>query len=147
MISESRPYVSLVRIIDFKNLMSKIAVIKMIFANKNRHKMKTPPPISVRSGLKKLGLALKKARLRRRLPMELVSDRAGISRETLSKIQDGDPGVSMGNYASVIFALGFGTEWMKLADLSNDPVGMAFDEERLPKRARSLAVAKGKSEA
>ena len=69
--------------------MPKIVVIKVIFANKNRHKMKTPPPISVRSGLKKLGLALKKARLRRRLPMELVSDRAGISRETLSKIQNG----------------------------------------------------------
>lgn len=100
--------------------------------------MKNPPSISVRSGLKKLGLALKKARLRRRIPMEIISDRAGISRETLSKIQNGDPGVSMGNYASVIFALGFGTEWMKLADLSNDPVGMAFDEERLPKRARSI---------
>ncbi|GAB1254101.1 hypothetical protein [Desulfovibrio falkowii] len=100
--------------------------------------MKNPPPISVRAGLKKLGLALKKARLRRRIPMEIISDRAGISRETLSKIQNGDPGVSMGNYASVIFALGFGTEWMKLADLSNDPVGMAFDEERLPKRARSI---------
>ena len=128
--------------------MHKIVVIKKIFANKNRHKMKTPPPIAVRSGLKKLGLALKKARLRRRLPMELVSDRAGISRETLSKIQNGDPGVSMGNYASVIFALGFGTDWMKRAELSNDPVGMAFDEERLPKRARSmLAVARGKSEA
>jgi hypothetical protein len=110
--------------------------------------MKNPPPISVRSGLKKLGLALKKARLRRRLPMEIISDRAGISRETLSKIQNGDPGVSMGNYASVIFALGFGTEWMKLADLGNDPVGMALDEERLPKRARPLMVTvKEKSEA
>ena len=54
----------------------------------------------------------------------------------------------MGNYASVIFALGFGTEWMKLADLGNDPVGMALDEERLPKRARPLMVTvKEKSEA
>lgn len=99
--------------------------------------MKNVSPISVRFGLKSLGLSLKKARLRRRLSMALVSDRAGISRETLAKIQNGDPGVSMGNYASVIYALGFGTEWMRLADLVNDPVGLALDEERLPQRVRA----------
>ncbi|MBG0789923.1 MAG: helix-turn-helix transcriptional regulator [Desulfovibrionaceae bacterium] len=102
--------------------------------------MKKKLPISVRSGLKNLGESLKKARLRRRLKMVTVADRAGISRETLAKIQKGDPGVSMGNYAAVIFALGLGTDWMGLADISEDKVGQALDEERIPRRARDLKV-------
>lgn len=104
--------------------------------------MKRKPPISVRRNLKNLGESLKKARLRRRLTMEIVADRAGISRETLSKIQAGDPGVSMGNYASVIFALGFGTEWMGFADFPNDKVGQMLENERLPQRARTKRAQK-----
>ncbi len=97
-------------------------------------------PISVRSGLKRLGESLRKARLRRRLRMVTVADRAGISRETLAKIQRGDPGVSMGNYAAVIFALGLGTGWMSLADITEDTVGQTLDDERLPKRAREASI-------
>ncbi|SDB40189.1 Helix-turn-helix domain-containing protein [Desulfonatronum thiosulfatophilum] len=99
---------------------------------------KLKPPLSVRQGLVHLGEDLRRARLRRGLKMTLVAERAGISRETLAKIQKGDPGVSMGAYAAVIFALGMGTKWMRLADISNDPVGQALETERLPKRARGL---------
>lgn len=98
--------------------------------------MKRKLPISIRSGLKKLGDDLKKARLRRRLKMSVIADRAGISRETLSKIQKGDPGVSMGSYSAVIFAIGLGSDWMRLADIEKDPTGRILDEERIPQRAR-----------
>jgi transcriptional regulator with XRE-family HTH domain len=102
--------------------------------------MKKQLPISLRKGLKGLGESLKKARLRRRLKMVTVADRAGISRETLAKIQRGDPGVGIGNYAAVIFALGLGTDWMNLADITEDVVGQALDEERLPTRVRETGV-------
>jgi len=46
----------------------------------------------------------------------------------------------MGSYASVIFALGLGTHWMKLADISNDKMGQALDEERIPQRVRNVSV-------
>jgi DNA-binding phage protein len=72
--------------------------------------------------------------------MVTVADRAGISRETLARIQRGDPGVSMGNYAAVIFALGLGTGWMSLADITEDTVGQTLDDERLPKRARESSI-------
>jgi len=68
--------------------------------------------------------------------MSLVAERAGISRETLAKIQRGEPGVSMGHYASVVFALGLGTKWLAFASIENDAVGRMLDEERLPKRVR-----------
>jgi DNA-binding Xre family transcriptional regulator len=44
--------------------------------------------------------------LRRRLMMKNVSQRAFISRSTLQKLEAGNPGVSMGIYASVISFIG-----------------------------------------
>jgi len=98
--------------------------------------LKRKPSISIRRNLKTLGKDLKNARLRRRLKMTTIAERAGISRETLAKIQKGDPGVSMGAYAMVIFAIGLGTDWMSLADIKNDQMGQMIDEDRIPKRAR-----------
>lgn len=103
-------------------------------------KKKRGPSVSVRNGLKRLGDDIRKARLRRRLKMTLVAERAGISRETLAKIQKGDPGVSMGNYAMVIFAIGLGVDWMNLAAIDKDDTGQMLDEERIPRRARDAGT-------
>ena len=94
------------------------------------------PSISVRRGLRKLGDDLRKARIRRKLTMAVVDDRAGISRETLSKIQKGDPRVSMGAYAMVVMALGMGVSWMDFADIRHDTYGQIIEDEDLPQRVR-----------
>ena len=52
-----------------------------------------------------MGEQIKLARLRRNIPAQLVSDRAGISRQTLISIEKGCPTVSMGAYAAVLHAL------------------------------------------
>jgi transcriptional regulator with XRE-family HTH domain len=104
------------------------------------YKQKRPPSIQIRKGLIRLGDDIKKARLRRRLKMSIVADRAGISRETLSKIQKGDYGVSIGNYASVIAAIGLGTNWMNLASIENDRLGRILDDENVPFRARDSGL-------
>jgi len=98
--------------------------------------MKRKLPLAVSSGLKKLGADIKKARLRRRLKISVIADRAGVGRETVAKIQKGDSGVGIGNYAAVIFAVGLGVDWMNLADIENDNIGRILDEERIPLRAR-----------
>ena len=56
--------------------------------------------------LERLGEDIKLARLRRKLSMEQVSERAGISPSTLWQIEKGMPSVSMGYYAQVLFVLG-----------------------------------------
>ena len=56
--------------------------------------------------LSKLGENIKLARLRRRLPAEIVAERAVISRATLTKVEKGSSSAAMGIYASVLFALG-----------------------------------------
>ena len=68
--------------------------------------------------------------------MAVVADRAGISRETLSKIQKGDPRVSMGAYAMVVMALGMGGSWMEFADIRHDTYGQIIEDEDLPQRVR-----------
>lgn len=55
--------------------------------------------------LKTLGEQIKLARLRRDLSVELVAERAGISRSSLWKVESGNPAVAMGIYAAVLHAL------------------------------------------
>jgi hypothetical protein len=63
-----------------------------------------------------------------------MAQRAFISRPTLIKIEKGDPGVGMGTYATVLFVLGMIDKLRELASARTDEVGLALEEERLPKR-------------
>lgn len=100
---------------------------------KKRKKANTLP-IPVNRALRKLGQDLSDARRRRRIPVALMAERAAINRMTLYKIERGEPGVSMGSYATVLFVLGLIEPLSGMADAKNDPVGLALEEERLPKR-------------
>jgi transcriptional regulator with XRE-family HTH domain len=51
------------------------------------------------------GENLKLARLRRKYSADSVAQRAGITRRTLSKVEQGDPGVALGVYARVMQVL------------------------------------------
>lgn len=55
--------------------------------------------------LSQMGEQIKLARLRRNLSVELVSERAAISRATLWNVEKGSPSVSIGVYAAVLHAL------------------------------------------
>ncbi|MGD0861041.1 MAG: hypothetical protein ABR912_17245 [Terracidiphilus sp.] len=91
-------------------------------------------PIPVKSALRKLGSDIRDARRRRRIPSAVMAQRANISRTTLVKVEKGDPGVGMGTYAAVLFALGMLDRLRDLASAKTDEIGLALEEERLPKR-------------
>ncbi len=55
--------------------------------------------------LKTMGEQIKMARLRRKLSATLVAERAGVSRSTLWKVENGNPSVAVGIYAAVLHAL------------------------------------------
>ena len=95
-----------------------------------------PVPYEVKRALERLGADVSEARRRRRLPMELVADRALTTRQTVARIERGDPRVAMGTWASVLFALGLATRVGELAAPAGDREGLALEAERLPKRAR-----------
>src|SRR5258708_27453340 len=98
----------------------------------------SPPsvPIPVKRALNKLGHDIRDARRRRRIPVAILAQRASISRTTLGKVETGDPGVSLGTYATVLFVLGMIDRLLDLADPRNDAVGRELEEEHLPQRIR-----------
>lgn len=95
-------------------------------------------PIPVQRALRKLGQDIRDARKRRRIPMSILAERASISRVTLMKLEKGDPSVSVGICASVLFALGLIKRLEELADAENDSFGRMLEEEHLPQRIRRL---------
>jgi transcriptional regulator with XRE-family HTH domain len=94
-------------------------------------------PIPVKSALRKLGSDIRDARLRRRIPTAVMAQRTFISRTTLVKVEKGDPGVGIGTYAAVLFALGLLDRLRDLASAKTDEIGLALEEERLPQANRS----------
>lgn len=96
----------------------------------------TKTPIPVKRALRKLGEDIRDARKRRRIPMRLAAERASISRMTLTKIEKGDEGVSLGAYAKVLFILGMVDRLADLSDPRFDQLGLGLAAEDLPQRIR-----------
>ena len=86
--------------------------------------------------LAQMGEQIRLARLRRHLSSELVAERAGISRMTLSSIEKGNPSVAIGSYAAVLHALnGMDTDLLLIA--KDDELGRKLQDLELPTRRRA----------
>ena len=85
--------------------------------------------------LANLGERIKLARLRRKLPVDLIAERAGISRSTVWAVEKGSPSVAMGIYAAVLNAIGM----VKDLDLvaKDDVLGKTLQDLELPIRKRA----------
>ena len=86
--------------------------------------------------LETMGEQIKLARLRRRLPVELVAERASISRATLWKVEKGSPSVAIGIYAAVLHALNNMDKALLLV-AKDDVMGKAMQDLNLPIRKRT----------
>jgi len=100
-------------------------------------------PMPVRRALRKLGSDMRDARLRRRIPVAVAAERASIGRSTLNRVENGDPNVALGIYATVLFVLGLVGRVGDLADARNDATGLQLEEEHLPKRIRTAKPPRG----
>lgn len=79
--------------------------------------------------LQELGENLRMARLRRNLSSEQVAERAGIARNTLIKIENGDEGVAVGYYLRVLIVLGLEEDLRKVAQ--DDVLGRKLQDAGL----------------
>lgn len=86
--------------------------------------------------LNQMGEQIRLARLRRHLTAELVAERAGISRMTLSNIEKGSSSVAIGSYAAVLHALN-GMDKDLLLVAKDDELGRKLQDLGLPTRCRA----------
>jgi transcriptional regulator with XRE-family HTH domain len=84
---------------------------------------------------------LKLARLRRKYSAETVAQRAGITRRTLSKVEQGDPTVAFGAYARVMQVLRLEDDLTKLA--VDDVLGRKLQDAGLTPKRRAPKKSSG----
>ena len=84
--------------------------------------------------LQAVGENIKLARLRRKLTMDQVSERAGISRPTLSSLEKGSPSISLGIIFQVLLVLGMEKDILLLAD--DDVLGRKIQDANLTVKER-----------
>lgn len=92
-----------------------------------------PPRLARRA--RALGDRLRKARLRRKLPSELVAARARVSRSTLSRIENGDPSVAFATVLRLLSIYGLDDDVDAVA--ADDELGRRLQDAglRIPRRA------------
>jgi transcriptional regulator with XRE-family HTH domain len=92
-------------------------------------------PIAVASGQRRIGEDLATWRRLRRLTAAQVADRAGISRYTVMRLENGE-GATMENLLRVARALGVLDQLVEAVDPYKTDVGRLRSEEALPERVR-----------
>ena len=89
-------------------------------------------PRALKQYLELMGEQIMLARKRRHLSMQNIADRATVTRLTVSKVEHGDPTVSMGIYARILFALNLEKDITLIA--ANDPLGRQLQDAALLRR-------------
>jgi transcriptional regulator with XRE-family HTH domain len=92
-------------------------------------------PIAVANGQRRIGEDLATWRRLRRLTAAQVADRAGISRYTVMRLENGE-GATMENLLRVARALGVLDQLVGAVDPYKTDVGRLRSEEALPERVR-----------
>jgi len=93
-------------------------------------------PLPAAHALRKLGRELALARRKRGISTQDMASRLFVSRDTLWRLERGDPTVASGTLATATFILQLHDRLANVAAPGSDALGLSLDENRLPKRIR-----------
>ena len=93
-------------------------------------------PAEAAERIKDLGYRIRLARTRRAMSIAEVAAKAGINRNTLSALELGKPGVALGAYVTVMWALGLEKTLDAVAHPDSDIHGKTLEASRRPARVR-----------
>ena len=98
-----------------------------------------PPAVS--AALKRLGENLAIARVRRKESQRMWAKRLGVSVPTLIRLEQGDPGVGAGIYATALWLIGQAQALPELADPARDRGALEMDVREAVQRRAVRAAA------
>jgi transcriptional regulator with XRE-family HTH domain len=91
-------------------------------------------PLPAAQALRKLGRDLALARRKRRISTSDMAARLFVSRDTLWRLERGDPSLASGTLAAACFVLQLHDRLGTIAAPPSDSLGLSLDEQRLPRR-------------
>ena len=91
-------------------------------------------PLPAAHALRKLGRDIALARRKRGISTADMADRLFVSRNTLWRLERGDPTVAVGTLATTAFILQLHDRLANLAAPASDALALSLDERRLPQR-------------
>lgn len=106
------------------------------------------PPQTLRA-LETLGSHLAVARVRRKESLATRAKRIGVSIPTLTRLESGDPSVSMGIYATALWLIGRDGELARIASPEHDKGALEMDVQAAIElgKARSRVAQKNRASA
>ena len=99
-------------------------------------------PFEAAERIKELGHRVRLARTRRGMSIVEVAAKAGINRNTLNALELGKPGVAIGAYITVLWALGLDKTLDGVAHPDADTHGKTLEASRRPARVRKSQKSK-----
>lgn len=105
-----------------------------------KHRIQEGLPTEASALVSQLGERIRIARKRRALTMEDMASRMFVTRKTLSRLENGDPGVSLAVFVSALWVLGLEKDLYAIAMPERDKVGLYREQQRLPERVRPKAA-------
>jgi transcriptional regulator with XRE-family HTH domain len=93
-------------------------------------------PTEVIERIKELGYRVRVARARRGMSIAELAAKASINRNTLNALELGKPGVALGAYVTVLWALGLEKTLDGVAHPDADMHGKTLEASRRPTRVR-----------
>lgn len=99
-------------------------------------------PSEVTERIKELGYRVRLARTRRGMSIAELAAKAGINRNTLNALELGKPGVAIGAYITVLWALGLDKTLDGVAHPDADIHGKTLEASRRPARVRKSQKSK-----
>jgi len=94
-------------------------------------------PAAITDLCRQLGANIAFARKRRRITQTLLAKKAGISRFTLVRVENGEIGVGLDLYLAVLWALGLEGQVRQVANPDLDFEGATLEAARVGQRVRS----------
>lgn len=95
-------------------------------------------PLPAAHALRKLGRDLALARRKRGISTADMASRLFVSRDTLWRLERGEPAVAIGTLATALFILQLHDRLANLVAPARDDLGLHLDEQRVPKRIRQV---------